>query len=277
MYPDKGAPEEEMYSASEGKGKMAYHLEALVPIILILIIGVFLAAKFDLIDVPYLSDSTPAKILVIGQPSQETMSVFEEATNRDVVKTVRIADAETIEHNTNVINQYDIIWLDQSMQADKTIPRRVGEAIADYVGTGGKLVIVQNSGIKREGDISVLGWKATFGDIVPVSCADYGLTEGQPSCLDPQVAVGVIYAADEEHKIMQGTYRFPILESQGYLSITLYPVAVDGKEIAYFKDERTDKYYPAIVEKSFLGKVIYFNYNPGIAEDVLIRTIQYLH
>ena len=66
--------------------------------------------------------------------------------------------------------QYDIVMLDQSQQADKTVSRVLGEAIERYVKTGGSLILVGDSGIYRTGidgriAFDVVGWRACISKV----------------------------------------------------------------------------------------------------------------
>ena len=62
----------------------------------------------------------------------------------------------------------------------------------------------------------------------------------------------------------------PAQAGKGYLALEVFDVGVSGNEIAYIEDARTGKNFPAIVEQAQLGggKVIYFNYNPGITSGI---------
>ncbi|MFH0970817.1 MAG: hypothetical protein V1776_05155 [Candidatus Diapherotrites archaeon] len=265
-------------------GGMHFNMEALIPIILIVVIGFLLLARLGVVDsstplvgpiVSIISPNATARVLVIGAPSIELMTVLQ--ANKDMVGNPIIKAAEAFSRNPeNQLTQYDIVILDQTGQISKEIPRQLGDALQGYVKTGGKLIIVQDSGIERPAALDILGWKANFGSIVPVNCDI--ILDGQPTCKRPIVVVGVIWQQDYKHPIMLGIERVPAQAEAGYLGLTVFDVGVTGNEIAYIEDARTGKNFPAIVEHAQLGggKVIYFNYNPGITAGILENTIKYL-
>ncbi|MBI5884824.1 hypothetical protein HZB89_01870 [archaeon] len=289
MYGESGA-EEPLPAPSFGGGeslrtKLSYHLEGLVPVILIIIIGVFVLWRFGVINTatPILGPSLaavlgseqPARLLVIGQPSPETIAVLNDPANKDIVQ-VTYRSVESLERNPkDQLAPYRILMLDQSSQADKLVSRQLGEAIKNFVKTGGRLIIVGNSGIRRPEDSSVLGWQATFGDIVPVDCeVQVGKLE-EPSCVQQFAVRGKLYRLDYKHPILEGIPQLPV--EPGTLTFETYNVTVAGKELAYLESEPGRQYYTAIVEKPLItGKSIYFNYNPGSTPVVFINTLKYL-
>lgn len=269
----------------EGIGsRLHFNLEAVIPIILIVIIGFLLLARLGVIEsntpvigpiVSAISPNSTARMLIIGAPSPEMLAVLN--ANKDLVGNPIIKAAEAFSNNPeNQLSQFDIVILDQSGQISKAIPRQLGDALQSYVKTGGKLVIVKDSGIEQPGALDILGWKANFGNIVPVDCDI--ILDGQPTCKRPIGVVGVIWQQDYKHPIMQGIERVPAQAEAGYLALEVFDVGVSGNEIAYIEDARTGKNFPAIVEQAQLGggKVIYFNYNPGITSGIFQNTVKYL-
>lgn len=269
----------------EGIGsRLHFNLEAVIPIILIVVIGFLLLARLGVIDtstpvigsvVGAISPNATARMLIIGAPSPEMLAVLN--ANKDLVGNPIIKAAEAFSNNPeNQLSQFDIVILDQTGQISKAIPRQLGDALQSYVKTGGKLVIIKDSGIEQPGALDILGWKANFGNIVPVDCDI--ILDGQPTCKRPIGVIGVIWQQDYKHPIMQGIERVPAQAEAGYLALEVFDVGVSGNEIAYIEDARTGKNYPAIVEQAQLGggKVIYFNYNPGITSGIFQNTIKYL-
>ena len=191
MYPEGG--DEGMPPMGGLKSKASYHLEGIIPLIIIVIIIVFAGTWLGLWDLPWLPwNEEPADMLVVGNPSFETRYVLDSA--KDIVR-YRIRDAASLEKSpTEQIAQYDIVMIDQSSQANKEISAQLGEAIESWVKKGGKLIIVKDSGIYQKGAAEVIGWKATFGDVVPVEC---GILENEvPSCIQPINVFARIYRQD---------------------------------------------------------------------------------
>lgn len=279
MYDEGG--EEQAFTPQGGgfKSKVKYHFEGLIPLILLVIVAVLAGAWIGLWDIPGLDFNRPAKMLVLGRPSQLTMEALN--ASKDLVRpTYRDTDflGITPEH---MLSQYDMVMLDQTNSSFRPyLSRQLGSALEEYVRKGGKLIIVGNSGILRSDAPEVVGWRANMGDIAPVECtADI---RGVPSCLQPIRVNGTIYTLDYEHPIVEGIERVPAVPFEGPIPFEVYDVAVHGNEIAYIQ-EGTDldvyraKWYTGIVERRhLLGKVIYFNYDPGLTRAILQNTIKYL-
>ncbi len=283
MYPEGGgdaAPAADYYSEPRG-GFLSKNLEGFIPLILILIIAFFLAIKFGVIGsstpiIGVVADvfgggGGPASMLIIGNSSQETINVLNESA--DLVQ-FRVKSAEDLERNPKEqLAQYDIILLDQSMESNKTVSRALGEAVENYVKSGGKLIVVKNSGIYRKNAPDVIGWEATFGDVVPVECDR--VVAGKPTCTQPIVVKGKIYREDEDHQIMRGIEMAPA-DPNLDIVVEAFDVSRTGKEVAYIQDAVTKRYYTAIVEKNLIiGKSIYFNYNPGKTPGIFQETLEY--
>ncbi len=287
MYPEGGtaggaAGAADYYPDDGLKGKIGYHLEGFIPLILILIIVFFLAIRFDFITsstpiVGPIADmfeggEKPVKMLIIGSTSQEVLDVFND--NAKLVKYI-IRDAESLRRNPREqLAQYQIIMLDQSQEPNKEVSRELGEAVEKYVNSGGKLIVVLDSGIRRPGAFDIIGWENTFGDVVPVSCDR--VVEEIPVCTNKIFVRGHLFSEDEDHPIMKGIPVFPA--DPGFAAtFEVLDVSPKGKELAYIQDPFTKKSFPGIVEKpSIVGKSIYFNYNPGITRGILESTIRYL-
>ena len=166
--------------------------------------------------------------------------------------------------------------LDQSNQASKEVSRQLGDAIQKYVKTGGKLITIRDSGIRRPDSPDVVGWTATFGDVIPVDCTYIGILN-QPSCTQRIVVRGRIFSQDTKHPIMQGFEQVPAEGVNTLLLLDALDVTPNGKELAYMEDARTGKTYTAIVEKPLVvGKSLYFNYDPGDTPGLLEATVKYL-
>ena len=260
--------------ASGFREKVAYHFEGLIPLILIIIVAVLAGAWLGLWNIPYITRVGPVRMLIIGQPSQLTQEVLDGA--KDLVM-YRLGNVESLSVNPKPqLAQYDIIMLDQTNSAQGPyISRTLGEAIEDFVKKGGKLIIVGNSGTLRGDAPEVVGWLANLGDIAPVECT---LDKHNiPTCLQPIRIRGELIKLDFDHPIMEGIERVPALPGEPPLYVEVFDVAIKGNEIAYIKDVDSTKWYPGIVERRhILGKVIYFNYDPGKTPEIFINTLNYL-
>ena len=265
------------------KANVTKNLEALIPLILIVIIAAFLGHRFGFWDIPFLGGSDQVQMLVIGQPSVDLVADLDNQNDLVYYRVKNAADLDTAPKDQ--LAQYDIVLLDQHLGAtpyDKSISRTLGEALENYVKTGGKLVVVMDSGIYRSGGIygtgvasDVVGWKATFGDIIPVEC-DLAQS-GVPTCKEPIAVSGKIHRIDFDHKIMEGIEVAPADPRYGPLSLITFKVKPTGNLVAQIKHVTVASNFPGIVEKKLLiGKVIYFNYDPSVTPGIWQNTLEYL-
>ncbi len=282
MYPEEGGGEPAPMPAGR-RSAVTRNLEGLIPLILIIIIAAFLGHKFGLWQIPFLGPGGPIQMLIVGEPSAYLIADLD--NQRDLVY-YQVKHASALEFAPQEqLAQYDMVLLDQHLAAtnyDRSVSRTLGEALENYVRTGGKLIIVMDSGIFRSGGMygtgvatDVVGWTASFGDIVPVECALN--MHNQPSCTVPIVLPGKIHRIDYDHKIMEGIEIAPTDPAYGPLNILTFDIKPTGNLIASIKHVSVADYYPAIVEKRLLiGKVIYFNYDPAMTPGIWSNTLEYL-
>lgn len=292
MYPEEGGGGTELPPMGGGgsfKDKITYHLEGLIPVILIVVIALILGCHFDVLSgVPgvggicgavNLSGSEPDRMLVVGTPSQWTLKVLNDSSY--LVK-YQMKSAESLGNNPENIlanmSNYQIVMLDQTQQSNKEVSEAFGRAVQDYVGKGGHFILVRESGIRRPNSFDLLNWKGNFGKTVPVDCTIVGINN-IPSCLNLQPVTGQMYpgAAGFRHPIMNGIEVIPAPPAPAQRFDVLGDITVNGDEIAYISATGTNKYYAGIVEaKTVLGKSIYFNYDPGTTPSVFQNTLRYL-
>ena len=237
----------------------------------------FLAARFGFFEGGFFPQAeSPARMLIIGTPSKYTMEVL--SSNRELVYPITVRTAEAMSRNSEQqLKEYDIVMLDQSQQANKEVSRALGEALQKYVNSGGKLITVLDSGIKEPNEFGSIGWKTTFGTIIPVECR-LESTTNQPGCMEKVTFNGRIFpsAYGKKHRIMQGIEQYPT-EQAKLIRETVLDITNTGNEIAYIEDARTKIQYTAISEApTIVGKSIYFNYDPGTTQAILEATLKYL-
>ena len=281
MYDEGGvAPEpmpQDFGPADSGvQSKLKYSLEGIIPLILIIVIIAFLGHQFGFWHIPGLTDRGPMEMLIIGSPSAEFKDVLNQS--KDLVR-YRVRSADRLKTSPKeILAQFDIVVLDQHMESEKDISRQLGEAIQDYVASGGKFILVMDSGIRRTNDSAILGWEATFGDIVPVSCDIQGEDDVR-SCTKRVYVTGRIYRDDFKHQIMKGIEYAPAEAGYNYMLETL-PVNIRGNQVAWiemYPYESESDQYPAIVEKKLvIGKSLYFGYDPGYSKGIFDATLKYL-
>lgn len=271
-YPEEEvAPAEPYYGG--GGSRFGYHLEGLIPLILIIIIAVVAGSYLGLWEIPFISEHKPINALIIGKPSSNTLAVFDQ--QKKLIQYGQARSAESLKVNPHqILSQYNLVILDQSTLPYKYIPRQLGEALTSYVTKGGKLIVVMNSGIMRKGDIGIVSWRGAFNsDIVPVNCIRETDT-GMPTCLEPVLVSAQLLSIRLDHPIVAGIEVWPAI---GSINFETFAVSSLGNEIAYLQSINTPETYPGIVEKQILlGKCIYFNYDPGLTPGILENTLKYL-
>ncbi len=276
VYEDEGGDMPAYPAAGGGfRSKLSYHFEGLIPLIIILVIGAVAGAWLGFWSIPFISPQGPVDMLVIGSPSYETLDALDRA--KDLVQYRIIEDPDALRTNAKEkLAQYDIILLDQSNSMNKILPSTVGEELNSYVTKGGKLIVVKNSGIYNPEAPEIVGWMANFGDdIVPVECLM--TRENYPGCTVSLNVTAELERADFDHEIMMGIEKVPATMDQPYLYLEVFPVALNGHEIATIRDVQSSKYYTGIAEKQLLfGKSIYFNYDPGMTPGIFRNTLKYL-
>lgn len=288
-----GYPGDEIMSEGTAKPAKKIDKRIIIAVVALIVIVAVLAIfsdpiissinKIGMIDIQGIGGGNQTQMLIIGSPSVDLLANLD--NQRDLVY-YRIRNAADLEVNPmEQISEYDIILLDQHMGAtpyDKSVSRALGEAIENYVMTGGKLVVVMDSGIYRSsGEFGtgvandVIGWKETFGNIIPVEC-DEG-TQRLLTCTQPVMVSGTIERLDSDSEIMQGIEIAPADPRYGPLNILTFDVKPLGKQVAYINSTEVTKNYPGIVEKNLLiGKMIYFNYDPAITPGIWQNTLEYL-
>ena len=245
---------------------------ALIALIVIVLVVVYFTGLFE---IPIVSSTKPAHLLVIGAPSLEMSTVLD--NSKDLVQYRVIEDIGALKTNPkDKLAQYDIVMLDQTNSQQKALPSTLGEALAQYVKKGGRLLVVKNSGIYNSEAPEKIGWTANFGsDLMPVKCIM--TQEEQPSCSTPINVTAELERADFKSPIMRGIEKVPASPDQSFLYLEVFPVAVNGHEIATINDVQSTRHYPGIVEKNYLlGKVLYFNYNPGYTPGIFRNALEYL-
>ena len=268
------AEEDEEMIMSEGPSPTNSGAIILAIVVLgIIVIGIVVFGSGLGINIPSIFGQ-PAKILIVGSPSLNLISVLND--NKDLAEFVVRGEDSLIITPDEILRQYDIVILDQTGQQSKEISRQLGDSLKEYVQKGGALMVILDSGIRSKGASDVIGWEASLGDIMPVKC---DRTVGdQPSCTVPISLSGRVFRQDFSHQIMLGIEKAPI-EFEPPIFTTTFAITKDdsANQIAYLQDEITSAYFPAIVEKSFvLGKVVYFNYDPALTRQIFTNTIKYL-
>ena len=262
------------------------HLESSIPLILIAILAVFVAAKFNFIDcssIPGLSMICPTpniKVMVIGNPSKEMYNIL----NSERYRMKGITYVGNVHQDMvypGVLNPIDIVIL----QGETVCDRTARQVIADKVKAGGKMIVIQDACTKVSDDNSVVGWEigiGLLGDVMPVNIGGF-VRDMEPIKKFP--VHGTFKIIPYDHPMFPtGQKNFEI---DSYLVQVAPSMKVDYNPLAIVdtsSETTLDPSFWAIVEsKSLLaGKVIYFAYDPakviagGNGDEMFLNALLYL-
>ncbi len=270
--------------------------ETIIPIVLIVILLLILVLAFsgwNYSSIPVIGSSLKSifgakqyNVLIIGKPVPIVMDNI--IGNYDFTKTYRfqLATEDSFASNPESrLSPYDFIILDQSdadtpMGMQSAIPYQLAEALKNYVASGKSLIIVGNSGYRLAGNPDAFGYKAIFGNIVPIDCIE-NIDMISP-CVNPQPITGILRNTMISN-VLDGIDEIPALTDRQSgkpgLDLTVFPVNHNGEEWMYIKDIRSNKQYSGIiVNKSMLGgKVVYFSFKEwGWIPNVIHRIFEYV-
>lgn len=253
--------------------------ESVIPLILILILGIFIAGKFGILNlgslpvVGSLFGQPYIKVLVIGTPSTEMSQLF----NAEDYRLAGITYAGNIKQDAIIagtLDSFDIIVLQQTPTCDR--PAR--KTIADRVKAGGKLIVIGDACTHVTDDQNALGWEVgigSLGDIMPVKYG--GLLFHEATGSTTVTVSGKFKAIEVDHPIFNGIKNFQF----GGEVTRVYPNP-SSRVLAYIDQWGGKVTAPstyAIVESQGLlsGKTLYFTFDPATtSRNMFLNTLLYL-
>lgn len=254
--------------------------ESLIPLILIIILAVFIAGKFGLINlhaVPLVGGLFPApfiKVVVIGSASPQ----LEYLLSTEVMRQTGITYAGSISQEVVVpgsLKNFDLIILQGRTVCDRTARK----TIADRVKSGGKLIVIGDACTRVNDDPNALGWDigiGSLGDVMPVTYG--GVLMHEKTGRSRLYADGKFKIIAPDHPMFNGIVNFGF---SGTLT-NVYPNA-NANVLAYvdtYMGKPTSPATFAIVESSglFTGKTIYYAFDPGTtSREMLQNALLYLY
>src|SRR3989344_578125 len=251
------------------------HLESSIPLILIIILAIFIAGNFGIInlgDIPFIGSTfggQQIRVGVVGTPSTGLKSYLISSDAQFAkIKYAWNLRAESL-RATGSLKLFDVIVLQGQPICDRT-SRRI---ITGWVRGGGKLIVVGDACTRVNDDNSVLGWDigvGLLGEIMPVKIG--GLTS-QAEPIKYGCSSGTFTWAQFDSPIRSGAKDYL------FSGRTIETIPYNGNIVAYIdcgsSGRGSTATTPAIVESSSLlgGKVIYFSYDPGVNGDAAGRTV----
>ncbi len=261
------------------EGFAGRHAESLIPLILILILAVFIAGKFGLVNLnslPVIGSLFPApyiKVVVFGHASQ-AMDTLLKSEDYRIAGITYLGSLPINVVYPNQLNNYDIIIL----QGQKVCDRTARKAIADRVKGGAKLIVVGNACTEVSDDRNAIGWDVgigSLGDVMPVKYGKVQLHEIVGP--DSVFADGKFKIIAQDHPMFNSIINFGF-----YGSLTnIFPTNT-GNVLAYvdtYLGKQTSPSTFAIVESQglFGGKTIYFAFDPSTtSRNMFMNTLLYV-
>ncbi len=244
--------------------------ESLIPLILIVILGVFIAGKFGFVNlnsIPVVGSLFPQpqiKVAVVGHASEPLKQMLQS-------EDFRIAGIQTpIDLRQDfivpgVLDGFDIIILQGSPVCDRTA-RKV---IADRVKAGGKLIVISDACIRVNDDPNAIGWDigiGSLGDVVPVTYRGVLFHEVVSARGSIDVSGGKFHIVSVDHPMFNGIKNFVFSGT-----VTEVLPNANSRVLAYIDSVGGRPTAPAtfgIIESQGLlaGKALYFGFDPGTTQ-----------
>ncbi len=256
------------------------HLESSIPLILIIILAIFIAGNFGIInfsDVPLLNNifgGKDIKVTVIGRPSTGLVSHLTSKDSREAGIWYAGSGLRQEFLTPGTLNSFDVVILQNIPICDRTARR----TITEWAKGGGKLIVIGDACTRVTDDPAALGWDVGVGLLGDIMPAKIGGVTHQAEPIRRGCSSGTFRFAAVEHPIGSGIKDFQFSGT----TIEVYPTG-SGDIVSYIDcsdaSRASSATTPAILETRGLlsGKTIYMAYDPGAASrNMFINTLKYL-
>jgi len=246
--------------------------ESLIPLVLILVLAIFIAAKMgymDLHSVPIVGSLFPApyiRVLVVGQASAQ----LEYMLKSEDMRIAGITYAGSISQDAVVpgaLDNFDIIILQGSTVCDRTSR----SAITQRVKAGGKLMVIGDACTRVTDDPNALGWDigiGLLGDVMPVTYG--GVIMHEKTGEGRVYADGRFKIIASDHPMFNGVVNF---QFTGTLT-NVYPNS-NANVLAYidtYMGAASPATFGVLESQGFLsGKTVYFAFDPGTTSRTMLQ------
>jgi len=257
----------------------SFHAESAIPLILIAILAIFLAAKFNILPVdqiPILNQIIPSKDIrvgVFGTPSDDLKSLIgsSEFQGSGGIAIRPIYEDKLDDRARYLAKQVDVIILTGEPYCDRTFR----QAVTDRVKSGASLIVIGDACTKVRGDNTVLGWNIGIGLLGTVMPVEIGGLTPRREPVRTYFATGQLRIINPDHPIFAGVKDFAFAGDV----VDVTPTS-SSDVIAQVDTGPGQRNLYAIVEgRSFpSGKVIYFSFDPAMARapNLFKNTLLYL-
>lgn len=281
------------YYAPAGEGRFKRHFEGIIPLIILIIIGIVLLGKTTSVfcGVPLLSDlfcgGKIINIAVIGDfnaegteeetaiKGQYLKELLDSPLGKSYNMYYNVYTPSTLTYAKEaLLKNYDLVIL----VGDRMFSRPVKDALQDYLGAGGKLIVIGDACTEDPDDPLYIGW-GTIGLPVRLN-QDADLTGVR---LHEPIQLQIF---DINHPIVKGygvQLDLTLIEDKPNCNDDLFVIDVNPTTqdvVAMISGEHADRRrdFLAVVEGGTLfgGKSMYFNFDPGCLPNLAISTIRYM-
>lgn len=273
------------------------HFEGLIPILILVLIAVVLIGKTTnyFCAAPVLSDifckQGTIKVGLLGDfttgaDTEVKATIFyellQEKATKSNIEWSRIPSSAIEYAQANTLKEFDVV----AVAGKQELTYHARQALGEYIGGGGKVMLMGDAGVRDPDDKLIAGWgAASFGDYAPVELNLIGETSGgMPRKL---ITDAQLFYFESDNAYL-GDYarsyqlNFTLITDRPEChQINALDVVQSGGSnlIAILESADQSKSVLAIVDKPVQfgnGKVVYFNYDPGCTWDAALTTIGYL-
>lgn len=262
-----------------GQAPSSVHFESAIPLILIAILAVFLAAKFNILpvdNIPILNQIIPSKDIrvgVFGKPSDELRSLIgsSEFQGAGGIAVRPIYEEKLDDRAKFLARQVDVIILTGEPYCDRTFRK----AVTDRVKSGAALIVIGDACTRVRGDNTVIGWNIGIGLLGTVMPVEIGGLTPRREPIRTYFATGQLRIINPDHLIFSGVHDFAFAGDV----VDVTPTS-NADVLAQVDTGPGQRNLYAIVEgRTFpAGKVMYFAFDPAQARAINLfkNTLLYL-
>ncbi len=298
----------EAMAEQERRQRYVKYAEGLLPLVLLVILGVFIAYKMGLISLGMIGFNKSLNVLILtDDPNAPQIMKLQNILQTQVGGYMGVSATATTTRldpefpvSTAQLAQYDVVILYQVH--DKTLSLSQRDEISKYLAHGGRMIIVMDSGTcipssevantsitgtSSNTGVVCTGWgggvQYDLGKYIPVECLSQ-YSSGQ-FCAPKDVYNVRLRFIDPNDPLNPnpGNPYYPSVSARISKMTVLSGIRVKdiGRTVAKVQvmqgNNVKETYYGIVAAEGLLGtKVLYFNYDPTITPAILYKALAWL-